>query len=122
MNCTATIDPQGRKISLSVTRDITDKLRVERELQEYQQSLEDKVRQRTAELQKTQEAMVHQARLASIGTMLSGFAHEIRNPLNFTTGGVRQLNRLVQEVETRTPRSLGDELMLRDASIFEANS
>lgn len=113
LNCTATIDPQGRKISLSVTRDITDKLRVERELQEYQQSLEDKVRQRTAELQKTQEVMVHQARLASIGTMLSGFAHEIRNPLNFTTGGVRQLNRLVQEVETRTPRSLGDELMLK---------
>ena len=113
LNCTATIDPQGRKISLSVTRDITDKLKVERELQEYQQSLEDKVRQRTTELQKTQEAMVHQARLASIGTMLSGFAHEIRNPLNFTTGGVRQLNRLVQQVEASDLSVMDNATMLK---------
>ena len=96
LNCTATIDPQGKKISLSVTRDITDKLRVERELKAYQESLEEMVKERTAELRRTQEAMVHQARLASVGTMLSGFAHEIRNPLNFTAGGVRQLTRLLQ--------------------------
>ena len=97
LNCTATIDPQGKKISLSVTRDITDKLRVERELQAYQESLEEMVRERTTELRRTQEAMVHQARLASVGTMLSGFAHEIRNPLNFTAGGVRQLTRLLSQ-------------------------
>ena len=63
LNCTATVDPLGRRVSLSVTRDITDKLRIERELREYQGSLEAWVAERTAELQRAREAMVHQARL-----------------------------------------------------------
>ena len=99
LNCTATVDPLGRRVSLSVTRDITDKLRIERELREYQGSLEAKVAERTAELQRAQEAMVHQARLASVGTMLSGFAHEIRNPLNFCAGGARQLTRQLDHLQ-----------------------
>ena len=40
LNCTATVDPLGKRVSLSVTRDITDKLRIERELREYQQGID----------------------------------------------------------------------------------
>ncbi|MBV9988330.1 MAG: GAF domain-containing protein [Chitinophagaceae bacterium] len=39
--------------------------------------------QRTAELRITQSQLVHQEKLASLGELTAGIAHEIQNPLNF---------------------------------------
>lgn len=39
------------------------------------------------ELRQTQERMLMQAQLATVGHMAQGLAHEIRNPLNFVKGG-----------------------------------
>ena len=47
--------------------------------------LEQKVDERTRELKETQNQMVQQEKLASLGQMTSGIAHEIQNPLNFVT-------------------------------------
>lgn len=44
--------------------------------------LEERVVERTLELERSQEKLRHSERLASIGTLAAGIAHEIRNPLN----------------------------------------
>ena len=37
------------------------------------------------ELKKTQDRLLVQQKLASLGTLTAGIAHEIKNPLNFVT-------------------------------------
>lgn len=52
-----------------------------RELRESQKELERRVSLRTRRLRDTQEMLIHNQRLAAVGTMAAGIAHEINNPL-----------------------------------------
>ncbi|MFN8355027.1 MAG: ATP-binding protein [Spirosomataceae bacterium] len=47
------------------------------------ETLEKQVVQRTAELQSTQAQLIQKEKLASLGELTAGIAHEIQNPLNF---------------------------------------
>ncbi len=73
-------------VSLRVARD---------ELEHWTQTLEDKVRERTAELVQMQSKMVEAERMVSLGRMAAGVAHEINNPmggiLTFATLGLQDL-------------------------------
>ncbi|MDZ7266965.1 MAG: AAA family ATPase [candidate division KSB1 bacterium] len=71
--------------------------RLYKRLEQYNRTLEEKVQQRTAELQdknaeltqtlqrlrEMQNQLVTQEKLASLGQLTAGIAHEIKNPLNF---------------------------------------
>jgi signal transduction histidine kinase len=47
------------------------------------EQLEERVSQRTAELVATQQQLIQSEKLASLGELTAGIAHEIQNPLNF---------------------------------------
>jgi signal transduction histidine kinase len=68
-------------------------------IRDLNRTLEDKVRERTAELsaameelRETQARLVHREKMASVGQLVAGVAHEINNPLNFVQGNVRFLD------------------------------
>ncbi|GLI37418.1 sensor histidine kinase [Geobacter hydrogenophilus] len=51
------------------------------ELEDWGKNLEDKVEERTQEIKKIQSQLVHSEKLASLGELVAGIAHEINNPL-----------------------------------------
>lgn len=65
-----------------IVRDISDLKRTQEELQQLNEVLESRVQERTEELRKAQSDLVAKEKLAMLGRVSGGIAHEIRNPLN----------------------------------------
>jgi PAS domain S-box-containing protein len=99
-----------------ITRDITESKKIEKELERYRDHLKQEVQVRTEELDATieelhsanedlynqkeelenaieslrltQNKLIQSEKMASIGLLSAGIAHEINNPLNFIHGGI----------------------------------
>ena len=111
--------------ALGTHLDITNSKKAEQELEKYRKHLEFLVQERTEELataneeltstneellnqrqeletvllnlQNTQKQLVHSEKMASLGVLASGIAHEINNPLNFIKGGVFGIESYLKE-------------------------
>lgn len=74
-------EPGGKRFVIAVARDITERKQNEKDLALYRDKLEELVEERTRELHESREALVRSERLASVGFLASGIAHEINNPV-----------------------------------------
>lgn len=92
-----------------VITDFTSKKLLELEVEQYRNNLEQLVKQRTKELEianeelkatleqlnKAQFQIIQSEKMASLGVLTAGFAHEINNPLNYIMGGYTALQEMV---------------------------
>lgn len=77
----------------------------ERIIRDQNAMLEKKVTQRTHDLQesnehlkRTQTQLVNAEKMASLGQLTAGIAHEINNPINFITSNIQPLRRNITEI------------------------
>lgn len=85
----------------------------EKKLARENKILEEKIQEKTAELMKrthelevsydqlrlSQSYLVQSEKMASLGTLVAGVAHEINNPVNFITSSIEPLRRDVSDME-----------------------
>jgi two-component system, NtrC family, sensor kinase len=62
------------------------------------QQLESEISRRTQELAKTQAQLIHAEKMASIGVLASGVAHEINNPIAYVSSNLGMLERHTQSL------------------------
>jgi PAS domain S-box-containing protein len=115
----------GNERVLAIVRDVNEKKETALQLENYKNRLETLVRERTEELQqankeliaantelsgqrselqsalldleKAQNQLIQSEKMASLGVLVSGIAHEINNPLNFIYGGLLGLENYIKE-------------------------
>ena len=73
--------------------DVTRLKTVEQELAQHRDSLEELVSERTLALEKAQERLLRQERLATLGQLTATVSHELRNPLGVISNAVYYLKR-----------------------------
>ena len=113
INATARRDENGVIIgAMGTVTDVTEIKQAEKMLARslfresgYSQTLESEVAKRTGELENTlaelreaQGKMIVQEKLASLGSLTAGIAHEIKNPLNFVNNFAELTVELVDEL------------------------
>ncbi|HYO59414.1 ATP-binding protein [Archangium sp.] len=110
----ARIVQSGPDEAVSIIRDITERklaeerlLQQEEELRRHRDSLEELVRNRsekllqaTLELEEQQAQLIQAEKLASLGQMAAGVAHEINNPVSYVMSNLGSLD---QHVSSLTP-------------------
>ena len=102
------VDSAGEMRSiLCIARNITERKMAERAIQEYSSRLEDTVAQRTQELKNAQEALLRQERLAALGQVAGGIAHELRNPLGVITNATTFLTMIQPAADEKVKEYIG---------------
>ncbi|MBL7646847.1 MAG: HAMP domain-containing protein [Candidatus Hydrogenedentes bacterium] len=80
----ASVEARSREISetnASLTREVRDRIRAEQELRHYRDQLEERIDERTRELEEAQAELMRQEKLSTLGQLTEKIAQEIRSPL-----------------------------------------
>ena len=70
------------------------------DIEEWTQTLEHRVQERTRELQQVQDQLIHAGKMAALGELAAGVAHEINNPL---TGVLTFSSLILKKMEDTHP-------------------
>lgn len=88
----------------------------------------DMVEETLTELKRSQSQLVQSEKMASLGQLTAGIAHEINNPINFVSANINPLKRnlgelknLMQEYEQFISEQYGDEIVMRLQKQFDKN-
>jgi PAS domain S-box-containing protein len=96
----------GKKGRLIVGIDVTEQKQLETRLKSSNVQLESVIESRSQELKQKNAQLIHTARLASLGEMAAGIAHEMKQPLNVISITADLIKLLHKN------RTLTDELLL----------
>ena len=114
------IELRGEKCLLSISNDITERKQAEQELQQRNEDLA-----RTLwELQATQEELIQSEKMASLGQLIAGVAHEINTPMGAIRASIENiaqalessLYQLPQLFQTLSPERQADFFALLELS------
>ncbi len=123
-----------QNMELELQRYIGNLRRAQQELEEHNRLLEQRVSERTGELvfknaelestldklKQAQEQIVTQEKLASLGALTAGIAHEIKNPLNFINNFAELSSELTTELaETVAKAGLPEETAADVTDVIE---
>ncbi len=102
VNAQARYDAQGQLVHIrGHLQDVTARIRAEQELRRRTEQLttaNEQLRQANQKIREAQAQLVHSEKLAALGTLASGMAHEINNPLAFVANNVVVLERDVADL------------------------
>lgn len=83
LNCTPRLDSAGRRLGyVFVGRPMGEIKRAYHQLREAHEALK-----------RTQQQLIHSEKMASLGRLVAGVAHELNNPISFVLGNVHALDR-----------------------------
>lgn len=90
LNCTPRFNAVGKSLGMVVTGRPVGELR--RAYQALHEAHED--------LKRTQQQLLHAEKMASLGRLVAGVAHELNNPISFVLGNVLSLKRYASRLES----------------------
>lgn len=109
----------ARCINERLEKEVSERCRIEGDLKLLNEELEERVVQRTAELQELnreletsrhelavayddlkakQATILHQDKMASVGLLAAGVAHDINNPIGFVTSNLKELKEYMPKI------------------------
>ncbi|SBT09086.1 PAS domain-containing protein domain S-box [Candidatus Accumulibacter aalborgensis] len=84
--------------AIETLQDVTARRKAESDLRTYQAQLETLVEQRSAQLEHASQRLLQSEKLASLGQLAAGVAHEINNPISFVYSNLGSLGAYVADL------------------------
>ena len=100
------VEFEGKPCLVGVAIDISERKRLEEELRQNSEHLEDLVDSKVRELKEVNERLVKAERMAAIGQMAAMLGHDIRNPLQSIIGAADNLEKRLDPTNIQTNKML----------------